>query len=140
MGQRPLAEGIYRMVDGAPRLLGGRRKNHGKYAFPMPSGTDGALYDLVELASEGALWSFTVQRFRPKIPYAGAGDAKSFQPYAVGYVELPGQIIVESHIACGDFSALKIGAPAKLTLIPFGEDPDGTKVMIPGFEIDGERP
>lgn len=138
MGQRPLAEGLYRMVDGAPRLLGGRRKRDGKYAFPMPSGADGALYDLVELASEGALWSFTVQRFRPKTPYAG-GDTGRFQPYAVGYVELPGQIIVESHIACANFNTLKIGAPARLTLLPFGEDPDGTKVMIPGFEIDGER-
>ena len=135
MDQRPLAEGIYRMVGAAPRLLGGRRKSDGKYAFPLPRGADGALYDQVDLASEGVLWSFTVQRFRPKTPYAGAGDAKSFAPYAVGYVELPGQIIVESHIVADDFSTLKIGAPVRLTLVPFREDPDGTQVMIYGFEV-----
>ncbi len=133
VGQRPLAEGLYRVVDGAPRLLGGRRKSDGKYAFPLPQGGEAALYDPVELASEGTLWSYTVQRFRPKTPYAGP-DAAAFQPYAVGYVELPGQIIVESHIATDDFNALKIGLPVRLTLIPFRQDPDGTQVMIYGFE------
>jgi len=141
MGQRPLAEGMYRIVDGAPYLLGGRRKSDGKYAFPLPQGEDGALYEPVRLASEGVLWSFTVQRFRPKTPYAGRSDAKSFEPYAVGYVELPGQIIVESHIVCDDFNSLKIGAAMRLTLVPFREDPDGTQVMIYGFEAaDARRP
>lgn len=135
VGQRPLAEGLYRVVDGEPRLLGGRRKSDGKYAFPLPQGAAGALYESVELASEGVLWSYTVQRFRPKTPYAGAGDDKTFQPYAVGYVELPGQIIVESHIATDDFNALKIGLPVRLTLIPFRQDADGTQVMIHGFEV-----
>ena len=97
MASRPLAEGLYRMADGAPRLLGGRRKSDGKIAFPLPLGAQGELYDTVDLASEGRLWSYTVQRFRPKSPYAGPGDERSFRPYAVGYVELPGQIIVESH-------------------------------------------
>jgi len=80
-----------------------------------------------------------VQRFRPKTPYAGRGDAKSFEPYAVGYIELPGQIIVESHIIADDFNSLKIGAPMRLTLVPFREDPDGTEVMIYGFEAADAR-
>jgi len=135
MSQRPLAEGLYRVADdGAPRLLGGRRKSDGKYAFPLPQGAAGAEFDTVDLASEGTLWSYTVQRFRPKTPYAGPGDDKSFKPYAVGYVELPGQIIVESHIATDDFAALRVGQPVRLTLIPFRQDADGTDVMIYGFE------
>ena len=139
MGQRPLAEGLYRVVDGAPRLLGGRRKSDGKFAFPLPQGAQGADYETVDLASEGSLWSYTVQRFRPKTPYAGQGDEASFKPYAVGYVELPGQIIVESHIATDDFSSLKIGMPVRLTLIPFRDEPDGTQVMIYGFEPTSAR-
>ena len=134
MSQRPLADGLYRLVDGAPRLLGGRRKTDGKLAFPLPHGAQGELYEPVELSSDGALWSYTVQRFRPKTPYAGPGDDKSFRPYVVGYVELPGQIIVESHIATDDFDALRIGQPMRLTLIPFRREPDGTEVMIYGFE------
>jgi uncharacterized OB-fold protein len=135
MGQRPLAEGMYRLVDGEPRLLGGRRKSDGKYAFPRPVGADAALYDPVDLASEGRLWSFTVQRFCPKTPYAG--DPKTFRPYAVGYVELPDQIIVEGHIVTDDFSALRIGEAMRLTLVPFSADPDGTQVMVYGFEAAG---
>jgi uncharacterized OB-fold protein len=134
MSQQPLAEGLYRMADdGAPRLLGGQRKSDGKLAFPMPQGAQADLYETVDLASEGTLWSYTVQRFRPKPPYAGPGDDTSFRPYAVGYVELPGQIIVESHIATDDFDALKIGQPMRLTLIPFRREPDGTETMIYGF-------
>ncbi len=140
MGQRPLAEGIYRIVGGAPRLLGGRRKSDGKFAFPLPQGAQGADYETVELASEGSLWSYTVQRFRPKTPYAGGGDEARFKPYAVGYVELPGQIIVESHIATDDFNALKIGMPVRLTLIPFRQEADGTQVMIYGFEPVAAHP
>ncbi|HXQ14374.1 MAG TPA: OB-fold domain-containing protein [Caulobacteraceae bacterium] len=134
MSQRPLADGLYRLVDGAPRLLGGRRKSDGKLAFPLPQGAQGELYEPVELSSDGVLWSYTVQRFRPKTPYAGPGDDKSFRPYAVGYVELPGQIIVESHIATTDFNALRIGQPMRLTLMPFRREPDGTDVMIYGFK------
>jgi uncharacterized OB-fold protein len=134
MESRPLAEGLYRVVDGAPRLLGGRRKSDGRIAFPLPQGAQSALYDEVDLASEGVLWSYTVQRFRPKTPYAGPGDDKTFQPYAVGYVELADQIIVESHIRTDDFSTLKIGMPMRLTLIPFRREADGTQVMIYGFE------
>jgi len=132
MGQRPLAEGVYRVVDGEPRLLGGRRLSDGKIVFPLPQGAQAKAFEPIELASEGVLWSYTVQRFRPKTPYAGPAD---FKPYAVGYVELPGQIIVESHIAAPDFNALKIGLPVRLTLIPFREEPDGTQVMTYGFEV-----
>ncbi|QUD90384.1 Zn-ribbon domain-containing OB-fold protein [Phenylobacterium montanum] len=134
MNCRPLAEGLYRKVDGVPHLLGGRRKGDGKLAFPLPQGAQGEDYEPVELASEGRLWSYTVQRFRPKTPYLGAGDTAPFEPYAVGYVELPGQIIVESHIKTDDLSALKIGMPVRFTLIPFRQDPDGTAVMLYGFE------
>jgi uncharacterized OB-fold protein len=133
MASKPLAEGLYRLVDGTPRLLGGRRKSDGKYAFPMPRGAQSALYDQVDLASEGTLWSYTVQRFRPKTPYAGPGDDKNFKPYAVGYVELADQIIVETPLSTDDFASLKIGMPMRLTLIPFREDADGT-VMTYGFE------
>jgi uncharacterized OB-fold protein len=40
------------------------------------------------LARRGTLWTWTIQCFRPKSP-PYAGDAESFEPYGVGYVELP---------------------------------------------------
>ena len=46
------------------------------------------------LAREGTLWTWTVQGFRPKSPpYEGPVE---FEPYPVGYVELPGEVKVET--------------------------------------------
>ena len=69
----------------------------------------------------------------------GPGDDKSFRPYAVGYVELPGQIIVESHIATSDFDALKIGQPMRLVIVPYSVSADGTQVMTFAFAPAGEE-
>jgi uncharacterized OB-fold protein len=121
----PLAEGLFEVADGVPHLIGGRRKSDGRIVFPNPTGPESRNYDPVRLSPEGRLWSFTVQRFRPKSPpYAGADDEASFQPFALGYVELPGEVIVESRIATDDVSALRIGAPMRLTLTPFRK-PEG---------------
>ena len=120
MALAPIAEGLFEVMDGSPRLIGGRRKTDGRMVFPLPTGPEAANFDAVRLSPEGTLWSFTVQRFRPKSPpYAGADDETSFQPYALGYVELPGEVIVEGRIDTDDFAGLKIGAPMRLKLTPF---------------------
>jgi len=120
MAQAPIAEGLFEIVDGAPRLIGGVRRSDGKVVFPRPDGPEGQNYDALPLSPDGVLWSFTVQRFRPKSPpYAGAEDEKGFKPYALGYVELPGQVIVESRIQTDDFAELRVGMPMRLTLAPF---------------------
>lgn len=127
MGAIPIAEGLFRTTP-SPRLLGGRRKDTGQVVFPLPRGAEAALYDTVDLADHGKLWSYTVQRFRPKSPpYAGADDERSFKPFALGYVELSGQVIVETRIETDDPDALKIGMPMRLVLVPFrraGDDQD----------------
>ena len=129
----PIAEGLFEVVDGVPHLIGGRRITDGRVVFPKPAGSEGQNYEAVPLSPEGTLWSFTVQRFRPKSPpYAGADDEKSFRPYALGYVELPGQVIVESRIDTADFAALRIGAPMRLKLVPFPKS--GGEVLAYAFE------
>lgn len=120
MADAPIAEGLFEVVGGIPHLIGGRRKSDNKMVFPKPQGSEGQDYDAVRLSPEGKLWSFTVQRFRPKSPpYAGAEDENSFQPYALGYVELAGQVIVESRIETDDFARLSVGMPMRLKLVPF---------------------
>ena len=117
MTAQAVAEGLYVMRDGAPRLIAARRKVDGRMRFPMPTGPDATLYDSVELAAEGILWSYTVQRFRPKTPpYVGADDEASFTPFAVGYVEFPGQVIVEGRILVDDPLSLRIGQPMRVDL------------------------
>ena len=116
----PIADGVFTLREGQPRLLAGRRKSDGRMRFPAPQGAEGALYEVVELPELGHLWSFTVQRFRPKTPpYAGDEDEQAFRPYAVGYVEFPGQVIAEGRIVVDDFSRLKIGMPMQVVLESF---------------------
>ena len=133
MAPAPIADGLFEVEDGTAHLIGGRRKSDGRMVFPLPTGPEAQNFEAVRLAPEGTLWSFTVQRFRPKSPpYAGDDDEKSFKPYALGYVELPGEVIVESRIETDDFAALKVGAPMRLKLVPFRR-PDG-EVLTYAFE------
>jgi uncharacterized OB-fold protein len=133
MAGAPIAEGLFEVVGGTPHLIGGRRKSDGRMVFPKPQGSEAEGYEPVRLSPEGRLWSFTVQRFRPKSPpYAGADDESSFKPYALGYVELAGQVIVESRIETEDFTSLSVGMPMRLKLVPFRKA--GGDVLAYAFE------
>jgi uncharacterized OB-fold protein len=129
MTERVVADGL---MTGS-RLLGGRRKTDGRIVFPLPRGVESDSYDEIELPAEGTLWSYTVQRFRPKTPYNGPGDEQNFTPYAVGYVELPGSIIVESRIETDDPARLEIGQRMAFCRQKFRTDADGSDVFTYAF-------
>lgn len=128
---RAIADGLF-TDDTPPRLIGGRDRAAGRIVFPCPPSSD---YEVVPLADEGALWSFTVQRFRPKTPpYAGP---EVFTPWIVAYVELPGQVIVEARLVDVAFEDVAIGMPVRLKPVPL--DPDAPdSVLIPAFAPIGE--
>lgn len=127
MVTRPIAANVFAISP--LRLIGGRDRSSGNIVFPLPAGN--ANYEPVDLPTHGSLWSYTVQRFAPKSPpYGGSAP---FAPYAVGYVELPHALIVESLLTEVDFSALRVGLPMELTTIPFRTDEDGTTVVTYAF-------
>lgn len=132
---RPLAPDLL-TTEVEPRLLGGRHRASGRIVFPCPSGAERSDYDLVPLSRTGSLWSWTVQRFRPKSPpYKGP---ERFEPFAVGYVELPGETIVEARLTGVAFEALSIGLPMRLTVVPFATGEDGVTVTAFAFRPDPE--
>ncbi|TAJ74364.1 MAG: OB-fold domain-containing protein [Phenylobacterium sp.] len=133
-----VAEGLVSGLGDDARLLGGRRRADGKVVFPLPLGAGAEAYDAIELPREGTLWSYTVQRFRPKPPYAGPGDDRSFTPYAVGYVALPDAIIVETRIETDAIDRLRIGMPMTFTLQTFRTDADGAEVLTYAFRPSKE--
>jgi hypothetical protein len=101
-----------------PALIGGRCRQTGRIVFPLPD--DEGRFEAVALPAEARIWSWTVQRFQPKSPpYAGPTEGP-FEPFAIGYVELGGAIIVESRLVGFPFDALKVGMPCRLRLEPFG--------------------
>ncbi len=116
-------------------LYGGRSKETGKIVFPMPEGAEAARYEKVPLRSEGTLWSYTVQRFPPKTPpFIGPNTPETFRPYAVGYIELADQVIVEARIATDDFASLSVGRPMRLTTTEFARDETGAPLHTYAFE------
>ena len=128
-----------------PRLIGSTCTACGTTTFPSPgscprcTGTD---LRTVPLARTGRLWSWTIQGFEPKPPYAADGP---FTPYGVGYVELAtedgtGTVLVESRLTEADPARLEIGAPMRLTFIPLRRDDSGAKVMTFAFEPAGAAP
>lgn len=130
MATRPIAQGVLTDEE-PPRLIGGRDRETGRITFPMPVGGDAERFDPVPLSRDGTIWSWTVQRFAPKAPpYAGPAP---FEPFAMGYVELSGEVIVESRLTGFDFADLACGLPVTLTTIPFAATLDGTTLTTFAF-------
>ena len=114
--------------DGQPVLQGARDRLSGRLVFPPPA--EDERYALEALPRRGNLWSWTVQRFRPKSPpYAGP---EAFAPYAVGYVALDEAIIVEARLTGIDFADLRIGMALELTTLAL-DRADGGMVVTYAF-------
>ena len=110
----PIAEGLW--TDGAePRLIGGRLPS-GKIVFPLPVGDAAQDVEPYGLARNGTLWSWTRQDFKPKEPYDGPEE---FQPFLLGYVELPGEVIVETRIVDATLADLRLGMAMEFVIAPF---------------------
>jgi uncharacterized OB-fold protein len=135
--QVPIAEDLFTWPSDEPALLAGRAPD-GTLVFPYRrTRVNGAVreeLEKVELPRRGTLWTFTTQRFRPPAPpYAGDDDAASFQPFSVGYVELPGALRVEARLTEPDPDKLRIGMEMELTVVPFGRDAQGNQTVIYAF-------
>lgn len=115
-----LVDGLVAGTPQAPELIGSECRACGVVAFPAQGScaacTSG---DVAErrLARRGSLWTWTIQCFPPKSP-PYAGDPGDFEPYGVGYVELPGEVRVEARLTVADPDRLRMGMPMELVLIP----------------------
>ena len=123
---------------GATCLAGSRCNACGQVTFPVAVACPRcrAEHVLVEaLPRRGALWSWTVQSFRPKSPpYAGDETVEEFVPFGVGYVELPGALLVEARLTESDPARLRIGMEMELVLVPCGRDAAGDGLLTFAFQ------
>jgi uncharacterized protein len=101
--------------EAAPRLIGGRLPN-GKIIFPYPQGDAARDTEVYPLSRTGTLWSWTRQDFQPKAPYTGP---EPFEPFLIGYVELPGEVIVETRIVDAVLEDLQLGMAMEFLVVPF---------------------
>jgi uncharacterized OB-fold protein len=131
--RRPVAPDLFEGEGDDARLIAGRDRGTGEIVFPLPSGAERERFEAIRLSAEGRLWSFTVQRFRPKPPYDDGADEAAFRPYAVGYVELPDGVVVESRLQVEDLSDLRLDLPLHVTTERLRCDPDGAEVLTYAF-------
>jgi uncharacterized OB-fold protein len=108
-----------------PHLMGGKLPS-GEIIFPMPQGDAANDVEPHKLSRHGKLWSWTTQDFLPKEPYEGRGSGENegppdFEPFLIGYVELPGEVIVESRIVDAKLSDLKLGMAMEFCIVPFND-------------------
>jgi uncharacterized OB-fold protein len=124
---RPVADNLFKTAP-EPRLIGARLRSTGRLVFPAPADRD--TFETVELPHHGRLWSYTMQRFAPKSPPYRA-DAP-FRPFALGYIELPGALIVESPLIDVAFDALHIGMPMELATFVLRRE-EGNSILMFAF-------
>lgn len=125
VNDRPIAANVFKTAPEL-RLIAARHRQSGQVVFPAPSDLES--YETIDLPSRGTLWSYTVQRFPPKSPpYRGA---EPFSPFAVGYIELPGALILESRLVDAPFEQLRVGLPMELTTFNLRSDGQDRIVMF----------
>ena len=137
MAQVSINEDILDISSGSPKLQGMRCRNCDNHVFPFQKGCPrcaGDDVERVELGTQGKLWAWTIQGFPPKAPpYLGETDPDKFEPYGVGYVEIPGQVKIEARLTVADPSALSAGMDLELTLEPLCKDEDGNDIVTYAF-------
>jgi uncharacterized OB-fold protein len=107
--------------EGGPRLVGGRCGACDEVLFPLRPRCPrcaSAEVERIMLPDRGTLWTWTIQGFEPKAPYASAQE--EFVPFGVGYVELEGHLRVETRLTTADPDELVIGMPVVLTAFEDG--------------------
>lgn len=142
-GQVAVADGLFTWAAGEPRLIGGRCAECGQIKFPAGAGCErcgGTEVTDTLLPERGTLWTFTTQNFRPPSPpYDGSDTAETFRPFAVGYVDLGGEVMVEARLTEPDPARLTIGQQMRLVIVPYTTRADGTEVMTFAFAPVGDE-
>jgi len=135
MTRLPVAEGIFTWPAEEPQLIGSRCTACGIVTFPAQGSCPRCpSIDMAEhlLGRRGRLWAWTTQHFPPPPPFAGP-TGKDFVPFGIGYIELDGEIKVESRLTVSDPDSLTTGMEMELTVVPFRTDDEGNEVVTFAF-------
>ena len=130
--QIPIAEGLFTWPADKPALLASRCKQCGIAAFPVAESCmacSGQEVTVEELPTRGTLWTWTIQRFMPKTPYHSNETAETFQPYGVGYLELPGGVRVEGRLTENDPDKIHIGMAMDVVFDTWRTEENGDEVI-----------
>lgn len=135
----PVKEGLWTIPsspDEKPCLIAKRCPSCGEIYFPgKPMCIHCGYKDLeqIKLGRRGRIYSVTVVMQRPPRYYQGP------VPYAIGYVELPDGVRIETLFTGCDPDDLKIGMDVELVIEKLHEDEDGNEIMAYKFRPISEN-
>lgn len=135
----PVAEGLFEILDGEPRLIGARCQHCRSAYFPQTDFCRNPECDTTEverclLPARGTLHSFTIQRYRPP-PLFRVDD---WSPYAIGVVDLGEGLQVMSMLSEVAHDEVRIGMRLRLVLEPLFADAERGPVLTYKFAPDRE--
>jgi len=139
--QIPVMEGLFTGPADRPQLLGGRCRGCDGHFFPAGAVThdptcEGHDVEEIPLSRRGKLVTYTIHRFLAPPPFR----MEPFEPYAIGAVELPEQLLVIGILTGVDLDHIEIGADAELVLGRLYTDDDGNDVMTYMWRITTKTP
>ena len=134
----PVAEGLFEMAGGEPRLVGARCLDCQALYFPQTGfccnpQCQGKRVERFLLPGRGMLHSFTIQRYRPPALFR----MDDWSPYAIGLVDLGGGIEVMGMLHAIPLDDIRIGMALKLVAEPLFTGDDGTPVLTYKFAAQG---
>lgn len=128
----PVKEGLW-TSDEKPQLVGSQCNNCGELFFPrrqevLCSNCQSSSFKEINLGPKGKIYSYTVVMQRPPLYY------KAEVPYAIGFVELPEGIRVETLFTGGNLDDLKVGMEVEILVDKLHDEEDGTEVYCYKFK------
>ncbi len=134
--QKALAPELTTWPDPDPQLIGSRCNACGAAIFPRqercPNCSSTPMVDEL-LPRRGTVVAWTTQGFLPHPGFAGGQTAETFEPFAVGLVQLGDVVKVEGRLTEPDPDKLTFGMEVETTMFPFFVDGDGNEVMAFAF-------
>ena len=133
----PVADGLFEIVGGHPKLIGSRCLSCETVYFPQalscrnPQCRDKSV-EQTFLPDRGTLYSFTIQRYQPPPLFR----MDNWSPYALGLVDLGNGLQVMGMLTGVALDAISIGMPMKLVVEPLYADADNREISTYKFAPD----
>ena len=129
--QVPVKEGLWEASPGEePYLVGSKCPSCGEIHFPeklMCPNCQERKVEKVKLSRRGKIYTFTAVTQQPPLFYRGP------VPYALGYVELPEGVRLETLYTDCDPDNLKIGMDVELVIEKAYDDDEGNELITYKF-------
>jgi uncharacterized OB-fold protein len=134
--QKALAPELSTWPDDPPQLIGSKCRMCGATTFPKqdrcPQCSAADMSELL-LPRRGTVVTWTTQGFLPHPGFAGGQTADTFEPFAVGLVQLGDVVKVEGRLTESDPDQVRFGMEVEVTMFPFFVDDDGSEIMAFAF-------